>query len=448
MKRLILLLAVAFVLVGCGGGGKSNNPMTSTGQGASLTINAGDATNDRIIAFELTINSITLMGGSNPTVLSTPTEIEFAHDAGTFEPVSLTNVPSGTYTGATVTASNPQVVVIDPSTHQPTKLTTTLSASTINVTFNPSLMIGSSAMVLNFDLSLASSVTISGNTATVSPVFNVTTAAVAGENDQDFENGKMEDVRGTVTSVAPPKFMIKSSQASQSLTFTTDSNTRFRGITSLTQLMNGMIVSVDAATQSDGSLLARKVETEVETGDGVEVEGFITSVTGKPATQITLTDQETSSPSATAPAIGDTITIPISANTSFSVQSDHVDLSGVSAAFDANNIGPGQRVEVDRDHESELEKSDSGSSARIKLKQQALSGTVSALTGTPGTFTLTVASDSAFAMLSGKTTVTVRVQNSTQLKNAVANGGAVRVRGLLFFNGTSYTLVASGIDHP
>jgi hypothetical protein len=129
---------------------------------------------------------------------------------------------------------------------------------------------------------------------------------------------------------------------------------------------------------------------------------------------------------------------------------DHVDLTGSSLAFDANNVAAGQRVEADSDSESDEQHDSSGSGNsttgnRIRLQQQELQGTISNLNGT--TFTLTVAGDSAFALLSGKTTVTVRLQNNTNTEVTPANGANVRVRGLLFFTGSSssYTMVASDV---
>src|ERR1051326_963404 len=115
MKRVFLftLLSVVFALLltGCGGGG--NNAVTA-GAG-NATIQTGDAVNDQIAKFELTISSITLTGVS-PTattgnLLSKSAEVEFTHQAGTFEPLTLANVPQGTYNGATLTVSNPEIEI-------------------------------------------------------------------------------------------------------------------------------------------------------------------------------------------------------------------------------------------------------------------------------------------------------------------------------------------------
>ena len=204
----ILAMAVAFVAVGCGSGSSTGTGVT--GQGSQLTVNFGDAVNDQIIAFELTINSITLTGNGNPSVLAKPAEVEFVHNAGTVEPISLLNVPAGTYTGATITVSNPEVVIVDPTTKLPVKLTATLAHTSVSPTFN--LTIGPNASVLNFDLNLATSVTISGTSATVDPQFTAATSSVPAaktdDQNENEDNGEME-VRGTITDVTSPKFTVQ-----------------------------------------------------------------------------------------------------------------------------------------------------------------------------------------------------------------------------------------------
>lgn len=408
-------------------------------------VTMGDAPSDRVIAFALTVNTMTLMGGSNPTVVSTPTRIEFVRDAGTFQPLVTASIPAGTYTGATITVSNPQVVAIDTTTHQPVQLTAALSSSTVTVTFNNPLMV-SSTVEADFDLDLANSVTISGNTATINPVFHVSTKVV---NDQD--NDDFKDVHGVVNSVSAPMFTVTSAQMAQMITFTTDSNTKFEGISGISQLTAGMIVEVDAHMQSDGTVLAKRVEVDEDSDDGLALEGFVTSVTGTPATQFMISDEFDSSFIAALLnllGVGDNITVNVSSSTTFTVaDTDDINTSGLSVAFDASDMGKAQRVQASAMHQGSFQQSGLTLTAdRVRLLQQSLSGTVSNMSGSQ--FTLTVAGDSAFALLSGQTTLTVQVLGSTAENMTVSNGAAVRVRGLLFFNHTSqtYTLVASSIN--
>lgn len=445
----VIFIALACLLVTTGCGSSSN---ISTANTAGTVINFGDAPNDQIIAFELTVNAVTLNGGSNPSVLPKPTEIELTHDLATFEPLSLATIPNGTYTGASLTVSNPEVVIVDPTTKAVTKLTATLSSSTVNVTFNPAVTIGTGASVINFDMNLASSVTISGTSATVTPTFNVTTSTVpTGEAGENEDNGEMEDLRGTITSVASPKFTIQPSQTAQAVTITTDANTQFEdGISSFSNLTTGMIVSVDAATQPDGSVLAKKVESETESTDGEDAEGIITAEAcavaaacpsgANAATSITITTQQVSATSAAnAPATATSVNVPITSATQFKV---HSNMSGSFPTFDATTIGLAQRVEVDSDSES-TDTITSVTANKIKLLEQGFEGTVTALSGS--NFTLQLDASSAFASLTGQNTIAVQAGNARNEGVSLANNATIRIRGLLFFNGTSYTLIASRV---
>jgi Domain of unknown function (DUF5666) len=444
---VFVALACLLALTGCG----NSQPTAST---AGTVINFGDAPNDQIIAFELTVNAVTLTGGSNPSVLPKPTEIELTHDMLTFEPLSLATIPPGTYTAATFSVSNPEVVVVDPTTKAVTKLNATLTSSTVNVPFPSPISIGTGASVLNFDMNLNSSVTISGSNATVTPTFTVSTATIAAgsESNENENDGELEDLRGTITSVASPKFTIQPAQTAQPVTITTDANTKFEdGITSFSSLQNGMIVSVDATTQADGSILAKKVESETETPDGEEVEGLVTNVTcavatacpstGNAATAIAITTQKVSATSAAnAPVTATTVNVPITASTQFTI---HSNMSGGSfPAFDATSISKAQRVEVDSESEAS-NTSNSVAASKIRLQEQGFTGTVSALSGS--NFTLTVDANSAFASLTGQTTIAVQAGNARNEGVSLANNATIRVRGLLFFNGTSYTLIASRV---
>jgi len=434
MKRVLFvtLFSVAFALafVGCGGGG--SNPVQLTG--TSTTVNFGDATNDQIAKAEMTVSSITLTGATGTAntanLLSAPVEFEFSHSAGTFEPVSLAKVPAGTYSGATVSWSNPEVVAVNAGV--PTKLTASPTSGTATVTFSANITVGSTPTFINFDLDLASSFTISGTSVTVSPTFNVTSTSVpAGEAGEDDDNGECDDVHGKVTAINAPKFTIQTTSGN-SIDFTTDANTQFKdGLTQLSDLKVGDIVEVDAKTQSDGSKLATKVEREgAETGE--EAEGLIQNV-DNPLTTITIVHQIDSTN--TAPPT--TVNISVNAQTQYIVRGDKLSVAGT---FDATHIGKGQRIEADADGQT------SPIVARkVKLREQALIGTVSNVAN--GSFTLTPSSTSAFASLSGATSVAVTVASGANVKVAPANGATVRVRGLVFVNAGAYTMTATRVDN-
>ncbi|HEV7674672.1 MAG TPA: DUF5666 domain-containing protein [Candidatus Angelobacter sp.] len=439
MKRYLLLTVVTVALIlatGCGGKGN----LTIAGP-TNATINTTDGLNDQIVKFELSVSSLTLTGSGTTTttgnLLSKTSEVEFVHQAGSFEPLALVNIPPGTYSGASLTVANPEVVVMNNAVPPaPVKITATLASPSVTVTFTaPITVTSSNSSVINFDLDLASSVVLSGTpptSATVTPKFNVTTATA---NNSDGDSGEMDDVHGSVTAIAAPNFTIQTKTSS--IVFATDASTQFKdGITSLSQLKVGDIVEVDGTTKPDGSKLASKVEVE-SSQSGKEAEGVITVVTGTPATQITIAHQVDSSSSTTPPV---TLDVAISATTKFSVRTDKLNLGGAAPAFDAGHIGKGQRVEAD-----------SGNSTatpivadKLKLREQALVGTVSAASASG--FTLTLNASSAFATLTGQSTVAVSTVSGTNLKVTPANTNTVRVRGLIFFNAGAYSMIAARVD--
>jgi hypothetical protein len=436
MKRfLYTLITLTFVyLVGCGSSG--NGPVQLTG--TPMTLQTGDAVNDQIAKFELTISSIVLTGASGTAdtanLLAGPAEVEFSHQAGAFEPLSLAHVPQGTYSGATLVVSNPEVVAIVGGVV--TKLTPSLSSSTVNVVFSANITVGSSPMFLNFDLDLANSVTINGTSATIAPKFNVSTSTVApDENNENEDNGGIEDAHGTVTNIAAPNFSIQT--RSTTLIFATDSNTRFHdGITQFSDLKMGDIVEVDGITKPDGTKLATKVEREGD-HNGEEAEGLISTL-DSPLSKITIVHQMDTKGTSSAPV---TVDISVNSSTLFSTRFDKLNLT-TAPLFDATHIGKGQRVEAD---------SSSSSTpliaTKLKLREQALIGTVAASPApTSAGFTLNVSPTSAFGTLSGATTVQVMLANGANLKTTPAAGATIRVRGLVFVNGTTYTMIAVRSD--
>src|SRR5215469_16138860 len=196
MKRVLfatLLSLLVVALAGCSGSGKM--PVQATG--TAVTLQAGDATNDQVAKFELTITSITLTGVS-PTantsnLLSEPAEIEFSHLAGTLEPFSLGHIPPGTYSGATVMVSNPELVVVNSGVIS--KPAVNLASSTINITFASNITVTSTPLFLNFDLDLTKSIDLTKTPVAITPTFTVTTSTVrADENEQGEDDGEEDDV--------------------------------------------------------------------------------------------------------------------------------------------------------------------------------------------------------------------------------------------------------------
>jgi Domain of unknown function (DUF5666) len=452
---LLFLGGLLLSALGCGGGssaaGGGGGPLTAAAQ-----VRMGDAPADRVIVFEVTVGPISLTpsSGSPVTVLSGTRRIELTHNSGTNETLALLKVPQGSYTGGTITVANPEVVFIN-SQGTTTKLEPAFNQA-VTVSFSPALNVGASALVVNIDLNVANSLTFDaqGNVNGVNisgSSFTFSSSTVAAENEQEPEDGELEDTTGTVASVSGTSFTLNVATTGTPLTFTTDSNTKFDDGATLATMTTGTVVTVEGITRADGTLYAKEVEG-VENENGSELDGLISAVTGSPATSLTFVADDGSGMGMDDAKIGSTFTVDVS-GAQYKVSAGNIDTSGIGGLpsppnfpFDANTVHAGQRVEVEGVSSMSVTPM---AEEKVKLLQQTVSGTVSGLSGTaPTTFTLTVPADSAFAMLSGTTTVTIFWQPGTDVSNlphALANGDAVRVRGLLFFTGSQFNMIARRI---
>jgi hypothetical protein len=225
-----------------------------------------------------------------------------------------------------------------------------------------------------------------------------------------------------------------------------NSSTRFDDGATPASIVVNSIVRVEGATQADGSVLAREVEV-VGANLVQETEGVITATSGNPVSSFTLLLQDGAGSMITSGMLGSTIQVQIGPNTQFRVDNGSLDMSGWNLPqFTAASISKAQRVEVDGGPAS----NGTVTANSVKLEQQALTGTVSAFSNSQ--FTLTLPPDSAFALLTGMTTVTIYIGQSARVDSgtSLANGVAVRVRGLLLLNSSqgSYVFVASRISQP
>jgi len=450
------------ILSACGGGSTSSSqnppPVTS-----SLQVNIGDAPSDRLTAVSMTIASMTMANtsGGSVTVVSSATPVEMMHLMGTMQPISLMKVPQGTYPGCTLSISSATVMYMDPSTAQLVQKTLPgpMSAS---VSFSPSLTVGSTPMVLNLDMNMASSVSIDGaGKVTVTPTMVASMNPGGTGNSHDPENGGMEHMTGTVKSFSGSSFTMSMMQSSRDVPVTTDSNTQFQGMGGMGGMSNGMIVMVDATMQPDGSFMAHTVDSVMSMSGGSMAGGLVTSTTGNPVTQLTLVMHEGTGSGMTGSYLAGTTTVNVSPTAVFKIDTDNMDMSNLpfTPVFDGSTVLKGQRVEA-VSSTGMMQGGGMGgmmgggtiSASEIDLEQEGLSGTVSGYTGSaaPTAFTLTVASDSAFATLTGATTISVFQQIGTELHGManITNGTIVHVRGLLFFDAGTYKLVASRIMAP
>ncbi len=459
-----LLVALSLALVACGSG-NSNGTQKSTPVGTTVQVGMGDSPADWIMAFGMTVNSITLTNSSGGTVNMLPasTPMEMMRLMGTVQPVSITNVPEGTYTEAAITMSSIQMGYMDPVSRQYVQKTMA-GPFTSTVTFSPPMTVGSTPSSLNFDMNMGSSISIDGNgNVAITPTFTAMMNSLgSGKNPWQ---GWMQHLVGSVASASGSQFTMNMMMGLRSVTFTTNNSTQFAGISGMGMMSNGMIVSVDAATQSDGSLLAQRVESMWSASGGMMGGGIVTGITGTPPTQLSMVANNGIGGGMMMSAISGAITVNVSSSTPYSFDSDDVDLTNLpfTPTFDNSTIAKGQKVDVVSGSSMMTGGMGGGmmgggapfgtiTATQVRLEQQGLHGTVSKYTasGSQATFTLTLPADSAFATITGTSTITVYKQNGTQMHNlsAIANGNQVGVRGLLFYDSDTYKLVSTWIVGP
>ena len=451
--RLLLACMVVAALVlatGCGGGGSGvTNPAPTPGPGASSAqVRFGDAPADSVIAFEVSVSALSLTpaGGGSPVVVTVPASnrIELTHASGKFEPFIAGNLPQGTFSAANLTLVNSELTFLS-STGTPVHINGPASAS-ISVPLTPNLTIGSSPLVLNIDVNIANSISTSGgvvNGISFGPTsFNITAKAPGAQAGQQDDDGEIEDVQGTVTAVNSPNFTLKLQNGS-SLTFATDGTTEFKdGVAGVAGLLN-QVVTVEGFTKSDGSLFAKEVEG-LENQNGAEVEGLITAISG---TTLTVTAQDGIGSGMDDSKVGATFTVNIAGlqASKFRVKAGNGFGGGLPSAsfpFDATTIHQGQRIEVDT-NATVPPANGAITPDKINLQQQGVSGTVA--NAAASTFDINLATDSALRVISGQTVVHVTKVAATDSRVTVANGATVQVRGLLFWNGTSWQMIARRI---
>ena len=443
-------------LTGCSSGSASGT-ITPAAKTAVL-VNMGDAPADWMLGFTMNVTSMALNGANgSTTIVSSTTPIEMTHLMGTMQPLAMMQVPQGTYTSATITIGSANMMYIDQTSKLPTQASIA-GPMTATVNFNTPVTIGSTPMSLNFDLDLGASVMSNGGTFSMNPMFTMGMGTQTATGPMDFANGGIYQMMGSVTGVSGSDFTMTSMQAGSSLTFATNGSTVFTD-TSMNSMANGMMVMVDATLQPDGSLMADAV-TEMGGNGGVMGGGIIAVVNGQPATSLNLIMQDGIGAGMMATFFSNGITINLNGSTSYQIDSDLVEMTGLpfTPAFDANHIYAGQSVMpistsgmmnggMGGGMMGGMTMAGSMTASDLELEPQSLTGTVSAsiTSGATTIFTLALPSDSSFTSLTGATSVQVYQQAQTMVNGTVATGTSAHVFGLLFFDNGQWKMVAARI---
>jgi len=431
--------SAALILIGCSMVTTTPGTTVTNAVTASVPISITDAPSDEVIAASLTLNSVVLKDtkGATASLLTSPLTFEATHLDAVQEPLFTPAVPEDTYSSVTLTYSNAEVAYIDPSTKDVVIAAATLANTSQTITFSSPVTVSSTSTALLIDYLVADSIAVSGSTVTVTPDFKVAEIHIKSHPGNGTE-GLQCGVKGTVSALATNSFTLTNAEG-KSLVVNVDANTKYEDLSGFSALTVGMLVEVDTETQSDGSLLALRVEEE-EKSEAARtlLVGPITKTSGSPVTTFTqVVRQQIGANSSSGPLV-QTDTITITSTTRFRLPGRFDDIDGgslpFSAALSAGTLFPGQNVAVTADSVT----NNAATAVTIALAPQTIDGTIASVSSKNGkgnmVYTITLDSTSWLATLTGATTVTVYTNGNLQEinKSALAAGDAGRFNGFLF----------------
>jgi hypothetical protein len=295
MKRLatlLVLIAPLFLLMACGGGATSGTQPSN--QAGAVFVTGEDAPVSSVVAFDITIHSITLNNGSTSVAaLSTPTAVDFGRLMGLRSLLGFNTVSPGTYNSVTFVFENsspaPVIDYVDlnatPISVQP--LTGSFSQTTVTVPFptGKPLVVGNNELAgLHIDFNLRASLPADITSQTPVPINPVVSVQAVSASE---ELGEITDFTGNVVSVGTGSFVMQGPYGFQR-TIDVDANTQYNGSNSLSTIVANAIVSVIGRMQADGSILASDVD--VISTDKAFISGRILAVnpTSGPVQTVTM----------------------------------------------------------------------------------------------------------------------------------------------------------------
>jgi Domain of unknown function (DUF4382) len=444
MKRFLSLsglLTLALSLAACSGVSNPSNSAQAK-EPSEIFVTGEDAPVSSVVAFNVTINSITLNNSSTTAqVLSTPTAVDFGRLVGLRSLLGFNTVVPGTYTSATFTfaASGPapSINYIDLTTNPPSIGTAAGALSNAKVTVSfPStapLVVGANGLAglhMDFDLRKSLAIDGSGNLIisngqiAVTPVLDV--MAVSASDDL----GKITEFTGNVVSVntSGNSFVMQGPYGFQE-TIDVNSNTLYNGSNSLSSLMANGIVSVEGTVQADGSILAGGVE--LITTDQAFISGRILAVSPGPVVTMFVGEELGTSATIQADSI---YTVDLSLVSQYDIC--FIDNWFTNELFGASSLVVGQRIFVGGTYQSNTFTPDMVSLRRQGVVGSLVQSSVNITSGNQGNFQMqndalmSYSAGGPFSVYTGAKTVFVNINGLSGLQSA---GAANLISGGLVF---------------
>lgn len=456
-----VLSCFALFASGCGSsggssGGGGGNPPPPPGK-TNVAILLTSTGNDQLSEYAVAVTGITVSNSAGKaTTLFTATQgeaFELLHANGTVYPVGTIAVPQDTYTSATVSLSRAQFTFLSASGGTFNSTCTFASTSPqATVTLPSPITVSGTAMAITINLQVSqsgSSSTCVGLNFSITPTFTAMPITLAA-NPTGPNNGGISGMVGQVSSVSAGSFSLApddgaalpNSTAPPALTIATSANTVFQGIADASALQAGMFVDLDAAVQSDGSLMATRVAVEDTSGVNVMVGPILSISTASSNFEVLGRQSQGLDFSTSPPQPGFTTFSSLGATFQISQQFSNLNILPFVHTFTSLTAVPGQNVYVSA---GAVPASGSTPAVSVTLIPQTINGTVTAVTtnGNFKVYTVSLAAYDTFPLLGQPNTVDVYVDSNTQLLNSTTLGVSntpFRFTGLVFNSGGSLSM--------
>jgi hypothetical protein len=454
------------LLAGCASGPSA--PAAPTGNThATLLITA---TNDaKIAVFKFNLQSLTLVSstGAQVPILTAPQLVELGSISGVAHPLVAIDVPQGIYSSVKLTYGPSTFVVIDRSAGPDTTSignynvnTTGGQPTTADLSLTAPLNVTGNTIGLLLNLNIPKSTTFTpfydgsstafapgGGQTTFTPVLSLS-AITPAATPSTLQDGKVEDIHGQVTANAGGLLSIAADDGA-SFSFTTSSSTLFAGPNSTANPPIGSFVDIDAALQSDGSMLATNVQTEATTqiynmvGQAVEY---------TQQTYLTNTGREQQGPGLPNGTGFYNNNILLTSSSQFAIAWPSGAAPGglpFTPAFDQNSIMPGQNFATPLNALQTTGNVIPPANV-VTLEPQTINATVVAVSTTNGqtSYEVNLAGDDLITIFGPGQQVVVHATAATHniATSPLTSGSIVRFRGLLFNDGGTLRMVATTIE--
>jgi hypothetical protein len=399
--------------------------------------------------------------------------------AGSSKYLTMTGLSQNTYKNIVVTVTDPLITYID-STGATVTEEFPAYTGTSEIDFSDLLTVDTTPLEIKLDFNLEQSVVLAPATGamTLTPVFTATALPIASSSPA-IGTGLIEGVLGTVSNYTSSVLTLSTDAAQTAVSCNINGATVTANYTASAGLIKGELLRVDMAAQRDSSVNCTRIEAVNASNFGYGMAGTVNSYRGTLSPyQLTLVMQEGSGAGVSPQFVGSGINANFD-SAAFAVDWDGMDQTnlGFTPVFSASTFFPGQYVEASSSVPLLTSGNDVGAipgsmttvaamnAEKMTLRKQEEEGTVSNVsTASSGvtSFQLTLAASSIFAQYTADPTaitavvpiinviVPASVTVDGSLTTAVAGSASgalpyVKVRGLLFRNGSGYTLVAQRI---